>query len=84
LLAKQIITNNFNLQKHILVPKHEILSKKQAEEVLEKHHILALQLPIIKITDPLIHQLKAKSDDIIKITRSGPTGEFEFIRRVVE
>lgn len=64
---------SFNIFEHDLVPKHEILSKEEAEELLKKHHINPYQLPHIKRTDPAIFLIGAKPGDIIKITRKSPT-----------
>jgi len=30
---------------HIYVPKHEIMTKEEAEQVLEKYHCKAIELP---------------------------------------
>ena len=39
---------------HIYVPKHEVMKKKEAEEVLEKYHCKATELPLIFGNDPAI------------------------------
>lgn len=41
----------FNIFKHKLVPKHEILLPEKAKDLLEKHHIKPYQLPRIKSSD---------------------------------
>ncbi|KYH39608.1 MAG: DNA-directed RNA polymerase subunit H [Candidatus Bathyarchaeota archaeon B63] len=64
---------SFNIFKHDLVPKHEILSKEEAEELLKKHHISPYQLPHIRRSDPAIFLIGAKPGDIIKIIRKSPT-----------
>ena len=63
----------FRLQDHILVPKHEILSKEEAEELLKTLGIKKEQLPKIKSNDPIVKEIGAKVGDIIKITRESPT-----------
>jgi DNA-directed RNA polymerase subunit H len=45
---------------HIYVPKHEVMTKKEAEEVLEKYHCKATELPLIFGTDPAIVGLGIK------------------------
>lgn len=70
--------------KHMLIPKHELLSEKEKKELLSKYKIETQNLPIILSTDPAIADLKAKKDDIIKITRSNKTAfESIFYRRVL-
>ena len=64
---------SFNIFEHELVPKHEVLTKEEAEELLKKYHITPYQLPHIKKSDPAIFLIGAKPGDIIKITRKSPT-----------
>ncbi len=70
---------------HIYVPKHEIITKKEAEEVLEKYHSKPTDLPLIFANDPAILELGVKPGDMIKITRKSATaGESFYYRYVVE
>ena len=70
---------------HVYVPKHEIMTKKEAEEVLEKYHCNATELPLIFVNDPAIVGLGVKPGDMIKITRkSGTSGTSMYYRYVVE
>ena len=70
---------------HIYVPKHEIITKKEAEEVLEKYHSKPTDLPLIFANDPAIMELGVKPGDMIKITRKSATaGESFYYRYVVE
>ena len=70
---------------HIFVPKHEIITKKEAEEVLEKYHAKATELPLIFANDPAILGLGVKPGDMIKITRKSATaGESFYYRYVIE
>jgi len=73
-----------NILEHELVPKHEILSPKEAEEILRKLGIKPTQLPWISIDDPIVKILGAKPGDIIRIIRRSPTaGETVAYRYVV-
>lgn len=70
---------------HIYVPKHEIMTKKEAEEVLTKFHCQPTELPFIFVNDPAIVGLGVKPGDMIKITRKSNTaGTSIYYRYVVE
>ena len=70
---------------HILVPKHEIMIKKDAEEVLKTYNCRTTDLPLIFANDPAIIGLGVKPGDMIKITRKSATaGESFYYRYVVE
>ena len=70
---------------HVYVPKHEIMTKKDAEEVLKKFNCTPTQLPLIFVNDPAIVGLGVKPGDMIKITRkSGTAGVSLYYRYVVE
>jgi DNA-directed RNA polymerase subunit H len=70
---------------HILVPKHEIMDKKDAEEVLKIYNCRTTDLPLIFVNDPAIIGLGVKPGDMIKIIRKSATaGESFYYRYVVE
>ncbi len=70
---------------HVYVPKHEIISKNEANEVLEKFNCKPSELPLIFVTDPAIVGLGVKPGDVIKITRKSSTaGQSLYYRYVVE
>uniref|UniRef100_A0A7C2N978 DNA-directed RNA polymerase subunit Rpo5 n=1 Tax=Archaeoglobus fulgidus TaxID=2234 RepID=A0A7C2N978_ARCFL len=74
----------FRLQDHMLVPKHEVLSKEEAEELLKILGIGKEQLPKIKAEDPIVKEIGAKPGDIVRIIRKSLTaGESVFYRLVV-
>lgn len=73
-----------NIFEHELVPDHEILSSKEADNLLKEYSMSKHQLPQIKKTDIAIIAIGAKLGDVIKITRNSPTaGEFVSYRLVV-
>jgi len=70
---------------HVYVPKHEIMTKKEAQKVLEKFNCQPTELPLIFVTDPAILGLGVKPGDMIRIRRkSGTAGESVYYRYVVE
>lgn len=78
--AKQIDTNS-----NFLVPKHELLSKEEKEELLKKYNVSTKQLPKIKKTDPAIKEMDLKIGEIVKITRNSETaGEAIYYRCVID
>jgi DNA-directed RNA polymerase subunit H len=78
-------TETIDVSSHILVPKHILLTKEEAQEVLEKYRVKPYQLPHIKHADPAIRDIKAQVGDIVKIVRrSGTAGEALAYRYVIE
>jgi DNA-directed RNA polymerase subunit H len=70
---------------HVYVPKHEIMTKKEAEEILIKYNCKPTELPLIFVNDPAILGLGVKPGDMIKITRKSSTaGQSIYYRYVVE
>ena len=66
-------------------PKHEILKKQEAEQILKKYNTKPSQLPYIMITDKGLQDLDVRPGDVVKITRKSPTaGESVYYRYVVE
>ncbi|MEM2759535.1 MAG: DNA-directed RNA polymerase subunit H [Nitrososphaerales archaeon] len=75
----------FDVMKHVYVSKHEIMPKREADEILSKFNTKHEQLPFIFLSDPALETLGAKPGDLIKITRKSPTaGESIYYRYVVE
>ena len=75
----------FQVGRHVLVPKHEILPKEEVEKVLKKYNITPYQLPLIKSSDPAVKEIGGKPGDVIKITRNSPTaGKAVVYRYVIE
>lgn len=70
---------------HIYQPKHEILSKSEANEVLKQYNTKPSQLPYIMLSDKGLQDLDVRPGDIIRITRKSTTaGESVYYRYVVE
>jgi len=76
---------SFNIFNHYMVPKHEILSSEEKEEVLKKYRVQPYQLPLLRTSDPISKVIGARVGDLVKITRKSPTaGEYISYRYVVE
>jgi DNA-directed RNA polymerase subunit H len=75
----------FDIFKHKLVPKHEILELEEREQLLAQYKVKPYQLPQIKASDPAVKAIGAKPGDILRIIRESPTaGEHFAYRYVVE
>jgi DNA-directed RNA polymerase subunit H len=75
----------FEIFDHGLVPKHEILSKKEKTEVLAQYKIQPYQMPQIKANDPAVKAIGARPGDMLKVIRKSATaGEHVAYRYVVE
>lgn len=69
----------FNITKHVLVPKHEVIrDKSEVQRVLEMYSLKSkFQLPIIMRSDPIARYYGMKNGDLVRITRSSETaGEY--------
>jgi len=70
---------------HIYQPKHEILPRPEAGEVLKRFNAKPSQLPYIMLSDKGLQDLDVRPGDIIRITRKSATaGESVYYRYVVE
>jgi DNA-directed RNA polymerase subunit H len=79
---KEVVINVFQ---HELVPRHVILDRKEAEDVLKKYHVKPYQFPYIKVSDPACQMIGAKPGDLVRITRRSSTaGEAPAYRYVIE
>jgi len=74
---------NINIRKHMLVPEHSKLNKKEIQELLEKYNLSLNELPKILLTDPAIEKLNVKVGDVIKVIRDSPTAGTSIYYRVV-
>lgn len=73
----------FDISKHNLVPKHELLTEKQKNTLLEELHVVEQKLPKIIKDDPAIAHLDIKAGDVIKITRDSRSAGVSIYYRVV-
>ena len=75
----------FDIFEHALVPRHEILTPKEREDLLAKYKVHPYQMPQITSTDPAVKAIGAKPGDVLRIIRKSSTaGEHLAYRYVVE
>lgn len=73
----------FKPSEHVLVPRHEILTQEEVENLFTMYHVSPQNLPLIFIGDAGLTGLDAKMGDIVRITRASPTaGTAVYYRRV--
>ena len=72
----------FNISKHFLVPKHEIIDDTETKRLIEVYNLKSkLQFPLIRSDDPMARYLGMKSGEIVKITRNSPTAGTTIVYR---
>ncbi len=68
-----------------MIPKHELLTKEEATQVLARFNSSPAQFPYIQSTDALAKEIGAKPGDMVRITRRSETaGTSTYYRYVVE
>ncbi len=80
--------SRFEVMNHIHVPEHRLLSKEEADEVLEKYTISIEELPKIKRSDTCIRSLELRVGEItrgsiVKIIRRSETAGISYAYRLV-
>jgi DNA-directed RNA polymerase subunit H len=73
----------FDLFEHKLVPKHEILTQKEVEQLLAEYRVQPYQLPQIKSSDPSVKAIDAKPGDVLRVIRKSPTAGIHMAYRYV-
>ena len=74
-----------DIQNHMLVPKHEIMTEEEVSEEFSKVDYDFKDLPKIKSKDPVVKAIGAEPGNVLRITRESQTaGEFVTYRIVEE
>ena len=64
----------FNIHKHVLVPEHRILKKREYENFMQKYNLLSLkEIPEISRFDPVAMSIFLRPEEICHIKRKSPT-----------
>jgi DNA-directed RNA polymerase subunit H (RpoH/RPB5) len=72
----------FNITKHILVPKHEKINDQEIQEILTTFSLKTkFQLPLILKSDPMSRYLGLKGGDVVRVTRNSPASGEYFVYR---
>ncbi|XP_042483566.1 DNA-directed RNA polymerases II and IV subunit 5A-like [Macadamia integrifolia] len=63
----------FNITKHFLVPKHQVLSADEVKILVCRYHLKLLQLPRIQVNDPVARYFGLVPGQVLRISRSSET-----------
>ena len=78
-------TLTFNVTKHSLVPRHEILTKDESEQLVKSLHITHIKkLPKISSSDPIAKYYGLKRGQVFRITRPSETSGISYYYRLCE
>lgn len=75
---------SFNVTKHHLVPKHDVLSPEEKRAVVKKYRTAMKHFPLMLASDPVARYYGLLPGAMVRITRPSPTaGEYTLYRVVV-
>lgn len=75
----------FKVSTHFLIPKHELLTREEASQVVARFSASPSQFPYMVSTDPIAKEIGAKPGDFVRVTRRSETaGSSVYYRYVVE
>ena len=74
---------SFNITRHVLVPKHEILSAHDKNVFLTTTKYKPQNLPRIYDTEPVIKYFYGKQGDLVRIHRQSETNDVSIYYRMV-
>ena len=67
----------FNITKHILVPKHEVLEEKEAKIFKKKY---GSNIPVLLKSDPISRFYDFRRGDVVRITRKSGVIAYRIVR----
>lgn len=79
-----ILKSEFDIQEHMLVPKHEIMTEEEISNEFSDVDYNFKNLPKIKVDDPVVESIGAKPGDVLRITRESQTAGVFVTYRIVE
>ncbi|WP_407411966.1 DNA-directed RNA polymerase subunit H [Methanobrevibacter sp.] len=73
-----------DIQEHMLVPKHEIMTEEEISEEFSDVDYNFKDLPKIKADDPVVEEIGAEPGNVLRITRESQTAGVFVTYRIVE
>ncbi|PTD93432.1 DNA-directed RNA polymerase subunit H [archaeon SCG-AAA382B04] len=77
------MSKEYEVMEHEAVPKHEIMSEDEKEELIDRKNIDLDDLPKILRNDPVVKEIGAEPGDVLKITRESSTAGKAIVYRYV-
>ncbi|XP_054815865.1 DNA-directed RNA polymerase V subunit 5A [Prosopis cineraria] len=72
-----------NITKHVLKPKHEVLTNQQKQELLKKYNLEEKQLPRMLQKDAIARYYGLERGQVVKVTYSGDISQMHVTYRCV-
>ena len=73
-----------DIQDHMLVPKHEIMTEEEISEEFSEVDYDFKDLPKIRANDPVVEAIGAEPGNVLRITRESQTAGVFITYRIVE
>jgi len=73
-----------DIQEHMLVPKHEIMTEEEISEEFSDVDYNFKDLPKIRADDPVVEEIGAEPGNVLRITRESQTAGVFVTYRIVE
>ena len=73
-----------DIQDHMLVPKHEIMTEEEISDEFSEVDYAIKNLPKIKSTDPVVKTIGAEPGNVLRITRESQTAGVFVTYRIVQ
>ncbi len=73
-----------DIQDHMLVPKHEIMTEEEISEEFSDVDYDFKDLPKIRANDPVVEAIGAEPGNVLRITRESQTAGVFVTYRIVE
>lgn len=74
---------SFNITKHVLVPKHEVLNPDEKKQVIRQYRVTSKHFPLMLVSDPVARYYGLLPGAMVRITRPSPTAGTHVLYRVV-